>query len=73
MLLYVLSMQSCIHPYTFMYVRNYVCMNAGMYFVFRACMDSCMHGYFYIAAFIMEKVKVTVPDLMCHENNINMK
>ena len=45
MLLYVLFMQSCMHPYTFMYVRSYVFMNAVMYFVFRACMDPCMHAY----------------------------
>ena len=41
----------------YVHVRSYVCMNAGMYFVFRACMDSCMHEYFYTAAFIMEKSK----------------
>ena len=49
-------------------------MNAGMYFVFRACMNQCIHAYFIsAAAFIMEKVKATEPIWMCHENDMNME
>ena len=64
------------HPYTFLYVRSYVCMyswmmNAAMYFFFRACIDTWMHAYFYTAAFRMEKVKTAEPNLTRHENDIN--
>ena len=49
MLLYVLSMQSCMHPYIFIYVSSHVFRNTGMYFFLLCLHEPFMHPLFLLA------------------------